>query len=226
MTTTEQSAAWKAHRRLLAVSLPVAAVLLVVGEGIMPKGLDNQSSSLAETTKQVMIAGRHVDRFDAASLLIIFGLAAAGVSFSGIATLTRHRGAVLATIAALVGAVALTCGVVANSTDNLALAEAAAVHPAVNVAGRIWVHVDASPLANTLSVVYFFGWMVAIVLAAIALWRSRAIPRWAAVVFAVAYLVSNFTGPGATGVVVSLPFVAIMAYLAFRVWQTTAPTSS
>jgi hypothetical protein len=124
-------------------------------------------------------------------------------------------------VAAGVGAVALTCGVVANSTDNLALGEAAAVHPALNVAGRIWVHVDASPLANTLGVIYFLGWIVAIVLAASALWRSHTVPRWTAVVFAVAYLVSNFTGPGVAGVFESLPFMAIMVYLAVRVWQTT-----
>jgi hypothetical protein len=208
------------RRRLLAFSLPVAAILLVVGEAVMPKGLDSQSSSLASTTKQVMIAARHVARFDAASLLIIFGLAAAAVSFAAIAVLVTGRGARFATAAVVLGAVALTCGVVANSTDNLALAEAAAVHPAATVAGRMWVHIDSSPLASTLGVLYFFGWMVAIVLAAIALWRSRAVPRWLAVVFAVANVVSNFSSPGVIpGVPESLPFVAVMGYLALLVWR-------
>lgn len=208
------------RRRLLAFSLPVAAILLVVGEAVMPKGLDSQSSSLASTTKQVMIAARHVARFDAASLLIIFGLAAAAVSFAAIAVLVTGRGARFATAAVVLGAVALTCGVVANSTDNLALAEAAAVHPATTVAGRMWVHIDSSPLASTLGVLYFFGWMVAIVLAAIALWRSRAVPRWLAVVFAVAYIVSNFSSPGVIpGVPESLPFVAVMGYVALLVWR-------
>jgi biotin carboxylase len=225
MSVAEPSSAWEVRRRLLALSLPLAAVLLVIGEAAMPKGLDSQSSSLASTTKQVMIAARHVGRFEAASLLIIFGLAAAAVSFSAIATLANRRGALFATIAAVIGAVALTCGIAANSTDNLALAEAAAVHPAATVAGKIWVHVDTSPFANTLAVVYFFGWMVAIVLAAIALWRSRAVPRWTAALFVIAYLVSNFASPGVIpGVPESLPFVAIMLYLGVRVWQTPDST--
>ena len=187
----------------------------------MPKGLDSQSSSLASTTKQVTIAARHVDRFDAASVLIVFGLAAAAVSFAAIAVLVRGRGATFATTAVVLGAIALTCGVVANSTDNLALAEAAAVHPAAAVAGRMWVHIDASAFANTLGAVYFFGWMVAIVLAAIALWRSRVVPRWLAVVFAVAYIVSNFSSPGVIpGVPESLPFLLVMGYLGLLVWRT------
>jgi hypothetical protein len=211
------------RRLLLALSLPVAAILLVVGEAVMPKGLDSQSSSLASTTKQVMIAERHVARFDAASLLIIFGLAAAAASFGAIATLVRRRGARFASAAAVLGAVALTCGVIANSTDNLALAEAAAVHPAATLAGRMWVHIDSSAFANTLGVLYFFGWMVAIVLAAIALWRSRAVPGWLAVVFAVAYIVSNFSSPGVIpGVPESLPFLAVMGYLALLVWRNAA----
>ena len=209
------------RQRLFAFSLPVAAILLVVGEAVMPKGLDTQSSSLASTTRQVLIAGRHVDRFDVASLLIIFGLAVAAVSFAAIAVLVRGRGARFATVAVVLAVVALTCGVIANATDNLALAEGAAVHPAASVAGRMWVHIDSSPLANTLGVLYFFGWIVAIVLAAIALWRSRVVPRWLAVVFAVGYVVSNFSSPGVIpGVPESLPFVAVMGYLALLVWRS------
>lgn len=221
----DASAARTVRRALLALSLPGAAVLLVLGESVMPKGLDTQSSSLASTTKQVLIAAAHVARFDTASLLIIFGLAAAAVSFAAIATLTRGRGSLPATLAAAIGAIALTCGIAANSTDNLALAEGAAVHPPVAVAAKVWAHIQGSPFANTLGVIYFLGWMLAIVLAAIALWRSRTVPRWIAALFAIAYIASNFTGPGVLpGVPESLPFLAIMLYLGLRVWQTTTDT--
>jgi hypothetical protein len=167
----------RVRRALLALTLPLAAVLLVVGEAVMPKGSDTQSSSLTSTTKQVLIAVRHIARFEAASLLIIFGLAAAGISFAAIATLATRRGSLVATIAVVVGAIALTCGIAANSTDNLTLAQGAAVHPTVAVAAKMWAHIQGSSLANTLGVVYFIGWMLAIVLAAVALWRSRAVPR-------------------------------------------------
>ena len=221
---TSSGSSIELRRGLLALSLPVAAILLVAGEAVMPKGLDSQNSSLASTTKQVMIAARHVARFDAASLLIVIGLAAAAVSFAAIALLVPSRGATFATAAAVLAAIALTCGVVANSTDNLALGEAAAVHPPARVAARMWVHIEASALPNALGALYFFGWMLAIVLAAIALWRSRAVPRWLAVVFAVAYIVSNFSSPGVIpGVPESLPFLAVMGYLGLSVWRNAEP---
>ena len=212
-----------ARRRLMAVSLPIAALLLTIGEAVMPKGLDNQSSDLASVTKQVVIAGQHVGRFYVASVLIMFGLAALAVSFSAIATLITRRGAALATIAAVIGAVALTCGIIANTAVNYALAGAASAHPDAEVAGRMWLHVDSSAITNAISVLYFFGLIVATALAALALWRGKAVARWIAVAFALTSYVALFAGPGVVpGVPQSLPFVAVMIYLGVRVWRTTS----
>ena len=91
------------QHRVLAVFPVVAAVLLAAGEALTPKGLDNTSTSLAAARKEVAIASAHAHRFYAASLLVIFGLAALGIAFSALVALMNRPGARLTIAIALVG---------------------------------------------------------------------------------------------------------------------------
>jgi hypothetical protein len=225
-TTTLQAASDRPLRstitrsRVLATSLPVAALLLVIGEATFPKGLDNPATNLSTAAKEVAIAGAHPNQCYAASLLVIFGLAFLGISFSAMATLVRQRGAVLATVVAVLAWFTTLCGVISNTAINYALAAAAATHPAPGVAARIWLHEDSSSIANLLLVLYFPGLLITVALAALALWRSQAVPRWIAPIFAVAFYVAIFSSPGPIpGILQSLPFIVIMSYLAIQIWR-------
>lgn len=208
-----------ARCRILALSLPAAAILLVIGEATFPKGLDNPATNLSTAAKEVGIAGAHPNQFLAASLLVIFGLAFLGLSFSGLATLVRRRGAVLATVVAVLGWFTTLCGVISNTAINYALAAAAATHPTPGVAARIWLHEDSSSFANLLLVLYFPGLLITVALASLALWRSRVVPRWIVPIFAVAFYVAIFSSPGPIpGILQSLPFIVVMSYLALGIW--------
>src|SRR5579863_6246336 len=115
------------RRRILAVFPAAAGVLLAAGETLTPKGLDNTTSSLAGARKEIVIATVHAHRFYAASLLIIFGLAALGIAFSSLVALMNRPGSKRLSAIALVGWFATLCGVISNSALNYGLAAAGAV---------------------------------------------------------------------------------------------------
>jgi hypothetical protein len=57
---------------------------------------------------------------------------------------------------------------------------------------------------------------------AIALWRSRRVPRWLPILFAVGLAVAAVAPAGMVAVPIQLPFAAAMVILASRIWQTAA----
>ena len=60
-----------------------------------------------------------------------------------------------------------------------------------------------------------------------ALWRSRAVPRWLAVLFFVGLeIAQQQISSGPVVIVYMLPFAAAMALLAARIWQAAALPSS
>ena len=74
------------RRRVLALLLPLAAVLLVVGEALTPKGLDHPITKLSAAAKEIPIAHAHSGQLYLSNMLVIFGLGALGVSFAALAT--------------------------------------------------------------------------------------------------------------------------------------------
>ena len=70
------------RRRVLALLLPLAAVLLVVGEALTPKGLDHRSRSCRPPRRR--FRSRTLTRASSTSptCCVIFGLGCAGVSFA------------------------------------------------------------------------------------------------------------------------------------------------
>ena len=70
---------------------------------------------------------------------------------------------------------------------------------------------------------YFIGIYVAPLLMAVALWRSRAVPRWLAVLFfAGLEIAQQQISSGPVVVLYMLPFAAAMVLLAARIWQAAA----
>jgi hypothetical protein len=211
--------------QILALTPGIAGVLLAAGELLTPKGLDDTSSNLAEAQKQLRLAEAHSDRFAVASVMIIFGLAALGLAFSALASLVTQRAAALATVVAVLGWFTTMCGVIENSAGNFSLAAAGAAHPDLSAA-RIFLREDTHGLSQLLLIIYFFGMLATVALAAITLWRARSSPRWLAIAFPASFYLAIFSHPGVPGSLLWLPFVAVALYISLLVWRkSSCPTS-
>jgi hypothetical protein len=208
----------RTRRRILALALPVTAVLLLFGGALTPKGLDRPVTSLAGALRELQIADAHPGQVYFSNVLVIFGLGTLGVSFFAIAVLASDRDRVLATTAGVIGWFGAFCGAVANVLIGFDLAAASAVH--VSSAAQILVSANTAAAAWVFFTGYFAGIPLAVILTGIALWRSPAMPRWLPVLFVVALLAGALAPPGIVSVPLSLPFVIVMMLLARRIWDT------
>jgi hypothetical protein len=100
----------RARQRVLALSLPVAAVLYVSAEALNPKGTDRVITGTATAFTVLPIAARHTAQLYVSGSLTILALGALAVSYAAIAALVRDRGSAVATVAALLGYVRRTAG--------------------------------------------------------------------------------------------------------------------
>lgn len=74
---------------------------------------------------------------------------------------------------------------------------------------------------------YFIGIYVAPLLMGVALWRSRAVPRWLAVLFFASLEVAQQQiSSGPVVILYMLPFAAAMVLLAARIWPAAALPAS
>jgi hypothetical protein len=77
--------------------------------------------------------------------------------------------------------------------------------------------------AQAAAYVYFASEYVAPVVMGYALWRSRAVPRWLAVLFTVGLEAAEAMGAiGPKVVLFMLPFAAAMILLSARIWRAAA----
>jgi hypothetical protein len=208
--------------RILALFPPLAAVLLLIGEALTPKGLDHPVS-MSRAAKELPIAEAHLDRLYLSNLLVIFGVGALGVSFAAIAVLIRERGSTIATLAAVVGGLAGFCGGLANVLIGYDLAAAATAHTTAAAAERILAAANRGWAFDVVFVGYLGGLVVATVLTTVALWRSRSVPRWLPVLFVVGVALGALAPAGIVSIPLQLPITVALIALAVRIWRTTAP---
>ena len=102
------------RQRVLALFLPVAAVLYIGCEALSPRGTDQLITTRGTALRLLAIAARHPSQLYIAGSLAVLGLGAVAVSYAAIAALVRDRGSALATIAALIGGVGAFCGALVN----------------------------------------------------------------------------------------------------------------
>lgn len=219
----------ESRRRWLAIFPPLAIALLAVGQALTPPGLDRPITSVDGALKELQIAAAHSGRLYLASLLVILGLGALGVSFAAIATLTRGRGAAIGTVAAVVGGLACFCGVIVNVLIGLDLAGAATADSGREAAAQVLVSTNTAFVSTALLVAYLGGVAIAVVLTGIALWRSGTVHRWVAVVFPVSVVLAAAAPPGPIAVLMHVPVAVVMVLLAVQIWDAgvsvTRPTS-
>ncbi len=218
----------RARQRVLAVFLPITAVLYVSAEAFNPKGTDQEITSTATAVKVLPIAAKHTAQLYLSGSLTLLALGALAVSYPAIATLVRERGSVIATVAALLGGIGAFCGALLNVLVGVNLAAAAAAHLTPDAAARFLVTTFTSRPGQLFTAVYFIGITAAPVLMGFALWRSRSVPRWLAVLFVIGLEVAQQVGSfGPVRVVLfMLPFAVAMVALGARIWQAAARPAS
>jgi len=169
------------------------------------------------------IAARHPAQLYVAGSLSLLALGALAVSYAAIAGLVRNRGWVVATVAALLGALGAFCGVIINVLVGVNLAAAATAHVTRDAAAHYLVTSFGSAFAHLFSVAYFFSEFAAPVVMGFALWRSRCVPRWLAVLFVIGLEVAEAqSSKGPVVVWYMLPFAVAMFLLGARIWQAAA----
>jgi len=195
-------------------------VLYISAEALSPKGTDQVVTTTATAFKVLPIAAQHSTQLYLASWLALLGLGALAVSYAAIATLVRDRGSALATIAALLGGLGAFSGAIVNVINYPGLAAAATAHVSRGAAAKVLMAGFNSEFFHVFAYVYFASEYLAPLLMAIALWRSRSVPRWLAVLFFVGLgAAEQMSSMGPIVVLYMLPFAAAMVLLAARIWQ-------
>jgi hypothetical protein len=210
----------RTRQRILAVFLPIAAVLYISCETLDPKGTDQVVTDVATGLKLLSIAARHPTQLYAAGTLSLLALGAVAVSYAAIALLVTGRGWVIATIAALLGGIGSFCGAIVNVLGGIDLAAASTAHTSPDAAARFLVAAFNSGAGHLFAYAYFGSEYAAPVLMGFALWRRRRVPLWLAALFTVGFeaaLAQSAKGP----IVIAwmLPWGVAMILLAARIWQ-------
>ncbi len=216
------------RQRVLALFLPLAAVLYVSAEALNPKGTDQILSTMSDALKVLPIAAMHPGQLYVSGSLSLLALGALAVSYAAIATLVRGRGSIVATVAALLGGLGAFCGALVNVLVGVNLAAAATAHMSRDAAARFLVTSFNSGFEHVFSGIYVVGIFAAPLLMGFALWRSRSVPRWLTVLFVIGLEVAQQV-PSAGPVLVvllMLPFAVAMFLLAVRTWQTATEPAS
>jgi hypothetical protein len=212
--------ATRARQRVLAVFLPVTAVLYISCEALDPRGTDQVITTTATAFKLLPIAAAHSSQLYLSGSLSVLALGGLAVSYAAIALLVTGRGWVIATVAALLGGVGAFAGAMVNILVGVNLAAAASAHMGQGAAARFLVTSFRSVPAQAAVDLYFVSEYAAPVVMGFALWRSRAVPRWLAVLFTVGLELAEGMGSyGPIVVLFMLPFAAAMVLLAARIWQ-------
>ena len=222
ITATADKAA-RARLRLLACFLPVTALLYIGAEALDPKGTDQVVTSTAVGLRLLPIAAAHSSQLYLSGSLSVLSLGALAVSYAAIATLVTGRGWGIATVAAVLGGLGAFAGAMLNVLGGITLAAAASAHTTQAAAAQILVTSFASGPSQAAGYVYFGCEYLAPVVMGFALWRSRRVPRWLAVLFTAALEVAeqqDAVGPKV--VLFMLPFAVAMILLAVKVWRAAA----
>jgi hypothetical protein len=225
MSTVEKAAdnATRVRQRLLAAFLPVTAVLYAGAEALDPKGTDQVVTSTATALRLLPVAAAHTSQLYLSGGLSVLALGGLAVSYAAIAALVTGRGWVVATIAALLGGLGAFAGAALNVLVGIELAAAASARTTQLAAARFLVTSFGSRPAEVAEYVYFAGEYAAPVVMGYALWRSRRVPRWLAVLFTAGTELAESMGANGPKVVLfMLPFAVAMVLLAAWIWRAAA----
>jgi hypothetical protein len=213
--------ALRTRQRMFALALPLTAALYIGAEGLDPRGTDQIITTVATALQVLPIAGKQSTQLYASASLSELALAGVAVSYGAIAMLVRRRASTAATIAVVIGGIGAFCGAIVNVFVGLNLAAAASAHMTRNAAAQFLVTNFNSGPGQAFTAIYAFSEFVAPAIMGVALWRSRRVPRWLAVLFAAGFILAAQTGSvGFVRVVLQMtPFAVAMVLLALAIWR-------
>jgi hypothetical protein len=217
----ESSNTARTRQRLLSLVLPAAALLYFGATALNPKGTDQLIDNRGVAAKVLPIAAAHTSQLYLSGAFTVFAVGAIGLAYAAIATLVRGRGAALATTAAIFGGLTNFCGAILNVLVGFNVAAAASAHIGEPAAGTFLVTTFTSRFAQSLSAAYIAGIVLAPILMGVALWRSRNVPRWLAVLFVASLELAQqipSKGPVVAGICVA-PFAVATVALAIHMWR-------
>ena len=142
-------------------------------------------TNTATALRLLPIASAHSSQLYLSGSLSVLALGGLAVSYAAIAKLVTGRGWIIATIAALLGGLGAFAGAMLNVLGGISLAVAASAHMTQAAAAQFLVTSFGSRPAQAAGYIYFASEYVAPVVMGFALWRSRRVPRWLAVLFTV-----------------------------------------
>lgn len=215
MNTTSDTAA-RSRRVLLATGLVAAPALMALGIGFEPAVPAHRAATFEAIAAQ---SGRYY----LAVLATIVGLGLLPVVGAGIAALVQRRGRAAATWAAALFGIAGIAAVAGKGFQIISWLEAA---PRLAGYREAFSHVgDQIPIgAEVFFIAGAVTLLAAAILATVALWRSRTVPRWLAVGYGIAWVTGLFfTGnPGAGAALAALPLLVVSIPIALVLARGTA----
>ncbi len=203
----------RTRQRMLAVALPLTAALYIGAEGLDPKGTDQLVTTTATAFKVLPIAASHSTQLYGSGSLSELALGAVAVSYAAIAMLVRAR---LDGCHHCGRAWRYRCFLWCHRQrlrrhqsrcccDSACSREAAA---------RFLIANFNSGPGQTFTDVYAFSEYFAPVIMGVALWRSRRVPRWLAVLFSVGFeLAEDTTSVGPVKVVLQMALFTLAMVL-------------
>ncbi|EFC83912.1 hypothetical protein [Parafrankia sp. EUN1f] len=185
-------------RLLAATCLVVVGVSAVLSTALLPTTGQGDDLAAVETF------AAHSDRVDAALVAEIF-VVLLGASTALTALLAFARSPRLSAVAGWLGIISGSAWIGLISTDDVRAAAAETDHAA---GATLMHHLSGSAQFQAFVLLSLVGGLVSMMCLGIALWRSRAVPRWAAALFVV-YEPVNFAGGGG-GVVGTIANVILL----------------
>jgi hypothetical protein len=167
-------------RTLLAIAGPPLAPYVAISRFLLPFDMSDSPEMIFE--KLVAHPG-----FIMATVWI--GLVLAPTCIAGVVAvgwLSRRRVPILTTIGLILAVIGYTCLAIGNSFGELSTALVGS-HPEVDraTAYALGSGLEMGPVSSVTGTLFVFGHLIGTIILGLALWRSRAVPSWAALLLAV-----------------------------------------
>jgi hypothetical protein len=167
-------------RTLLAIAGPPLALYVAISRFLLPYDMSDSPEMIFEK----LVAH---PSFGMATIWV--GLVLAPTCIAGVVAvgwLSRRRVPIMTTIGLILAVVGYTCLAVGNSFGELSTALVGS-HPEVDLATAyaLGAGLELGPVSNLTGTLFVFGHLIGTTILGLALWRSHAIPSWAALLLAV-----------------------------------------
>ena len=177
---TRDSDARTVWRILLAIAGPPLALYVAIARFLLPYDMSDTPEMIFD--KLVAHPG-----FSMISMWI--GVVLAPTCIAGVVAvgwLSRRRVPIMTTIGLILAVVGFTCLAVGNTFGELSTALVAS-HPEFDraTAYALGAGLELGPVSNLTGTLFVFGHLIGTIILGLALWRSHAVPSWAAILLAV-----------------------------------------